>query len=203
MSRRRKYYDDCAYAKPDYYAHHHKKEREEMCVLVPKVIGRDKTEELVEAVIDLPDCDGGRPFEIVDVLREVELTLVEVCKDKVLINGYLRKNVIYKTKRFDCVKDKTMNEYPAAYGDVRHTTVWIPFKTFVNVPGARVGDEYVVEYAGVQDGCYVEQPIYADDPTSDIKWIDAVREKDVITVDIKVVRPVQVTIDKKKKNICP
>lgn len=173
------------------------------CIKVPEVIGRNTTQILVECVIPFPAQFPA--LEIKDITKEVRNLVVHVCKNKVLINGILHKNINYKTfegeSKFECNCSKS----DTFFGSVRHVGVNIPFAGFIEIPGARPGDEFQVEFAGVEDGCeldILEEPI----PVSQQCHINAfkvLREKVIILIDIKVLRHIQITVRPEANNICP
>lgn len=166
------------------------------CIKVPEVVGRNSSQVLIESVISFPELFPA--VEVKDITKEVKSLLVHVCKNKVLINGVLHKNINYKTfeGEMKCGKLDTF------FGDVRHVGVDIPFATYIDVPGAKPGDKYQVEFAGVEDGCEIdilEDPI----PKCSVKAYKKLREKVVVKVDIKVLREVQITVSPEQCNICP
>ena len=65
------------------------------CIKVPEVIGRNSTQVLIESVICFPEHFPA--VEIKDIIKKVKNLSVHVCKNKVLINGVLHKNINYKT----------------------------------------------------------------------------------------------------------
>lgn len=165
-------------------------------IKVPEVIGRNSTQVLIESVIAFPECFPA--VEIKDVVKKVKDLSVHVCKNKVLINGVLHKNINYKTfeGEIKCGKLDTF------FGDVKHIGVDMPFAAYIDVPGAKPGDKYQIEFAGVEDGCEVdilEDPI----PKCSVKAYKKLREKVIVKIDLKVLREVQITVCPEKCDICP
>jgi hypothetical protein len=73
----------------------------------------------------------------------------------------------------------------AVDGVVRHTTVWIPFKSYIHIKGVRRGDIAEVLYATINDkDCLLgELPIYEEDErggTQSIQVIDGVEQQQFI-----------------------
>jgi hypothetical protein len=90
------------------------------------------------------------------------------------------------------------------FGDVRHVAVNIPFAGFIEVPGARPGDDFQVEFAGVEDECEVdilEEPVEVFEDC--IVAFRKLREKVIVKIDLKVLREVQITVKPEDCNICP
>lgn len=178
------------------------KKHEKICIKVPEVIGRNRCQTLVESVIPFPSRYPA--VEIKDIHKEVRNLIVHVCKDKVLINGILHKNINYKTFEGNMDYGLCDDKYDSFYGSVRHVAVNIPFACFIEIPGAQPGDDYQIEFAGVEECCEVdilEEPF----PVSKLNVLayKRLREKEIVKIDIKVLRPVQITIKPEHCNICP
>ncbi|AEY67805.1 DUF3794 domain-containing protein [Clostridium sp. BNL1100] len=173
----------------------------EKCIKVPEVIGRNNCQTLVECVIPFPEQYPA--VEIKDIHKEVRDLIVHVCKNKVLINGILHKNINYKTYEGKCDFYCGYQKYDSYYGDVRHVAVNIPFACFIEVPGARPGDDFEIEYADVEDSCEIdilEDPIWEK---GSVKQYKKLREKVIVKIDLKVLRHIQITVKPEKCNICP
>ncbi|MDQ2085856.1 DUF3794 domain-containing protein [Herbivorax sp. ANBcel31] len=168
------------------------------CIKVPEVVGRNSSQVLIESVIPFPDLFPA--VEIKDIKKEVKDLRVHVCKNKVLINGVLHKNINYKTFEGE-VKCGKLDTF---FGDVKHVGVDIPFATYIDVPGAKPGDKYQIEFAGVEDECEVD---ILEDPVTlvkcTVKAYRKLREKVIVKVDLKVLREVQIAVYPDKCNICP
>jgi hypothetical protein len=173
----------------------------EKCIKVPEVIGRNSCQVLVECVIPFPEQYPA--VEIKDIQKEVRDLIVHVCKNKVLINGILHKNVNYKTYEGNSDFYYCYQKYDSYYGDVRHVAANIPFACFIEIPGACPGDDFQIEFADVEDTCEVD---ILEDPCSEkghVKEYKKLREKVIIKIDLKVLRHVQITVKPEKCNICP
>lgn len=172
-----------------------KKPKKEYSIKVPEVIGRNASEELLEIVIPFPR--GAEAIEIVEVKTEVICDIVEVVRDKVLINGRLHKNILYKTKEDSRYENRCCDDMKIVNGDVRHVSVWVPFSTFINIPGALPGDMYEIEYANADCDQSVDilmDPLpYCHDG---ITRYQKLREKTIVTIDVKVLRHTQIMIDR-------
>lgn len=187
-----KKYDD--YKKDDDYKK--KPVFKKKCIKVPEVIGRNSTQVLIESVICFPEHFPA--VEIKDIIKKVKNLSVHVCKNKVLINGVLHKNINYKTFEGE-IKCGKLESF---FGDVKHIGVDMPFATYIDVPGAKPGDKYQIEFAGVEDGCEVdilEDPV----PKCSVKAYKKLREKVIVKIDLKVLREVQITVCPEKCDICP
>lgn len=207
-------YDDCYVKKPetccyestydkkdDHYDKYDKHDKKAKCIKVPEVVGRNSCQVLLECTVPFP-CQYPA-VEIKDVMKNVKDLFIKVCKNKVLINGILHKNINYKTFE-DSMKDKCDCHYNTFYGDVKHVSVEIPFNCFIEVPGAMPGDDYQIEFAGVEDCCEVdilEEPFCV--PSTNVIAYKKVKEKVIVKIDLKVLRYVQITVKPECCNICP
>lgn len=171
-----------------------------ICIKVPEVVGRNSTQILLETIIPFPPQFPA--IEIKDISKEVKDLEIFVCTNKVLINGILHKNINYKTFEGNCEHDCcTPDTY---FGSVRHVGINIPFSAFVEIPGARHGDDFEIEFAGVEDNCEFDKLI---DPVHVCKdkmhAFSKLREKVVVKIDLKVLRHIQITVKPEEHNICP
>lgn len=190
------------YPSKPYYMENKMPFKEKKCVKVPEVIGRNHCNLLLEQDIPFPPTHPA--FEIKDVTKDVKDLILQVCRDKVLINGKLHKNINYKTLETCCKHPCHCEEIDIAYGDLRHAHVVIPFNAYIEVPGARPGDNVEIEFAGVEDDCELDilmDPCFVKG--CEMPVYKKVREKVLVKIDLKVLRPVQVTIDPDLPNICP
>jgi hypothetical protein len=177
-------------------------EKEKKCVKVPEVIGRNHCQILLET--DIPFAPNYPALEIKDIMKDVKDLIMSVCTDKVLLNGKLHKNINYKT--FDCTGRVKCHceDLEVVYGDVRHVGIDIPFAGYIEVPGARSGDYVEVEFAGVEDACELDilkDPFYIRGCKYPV--YRKLKEKVIVKIDVKVLRPVQITVEPDRKNICP
>ena len=194
--------DDC---KPDYMMKDcfkpYQVEKERMCVKVPEVIGRNYCQVLLEQ--EIPFAPGYPALEIKEITKEVRELILSVCPNKVLINGKLHKNISYKTLdnvgKYKC----NCSDIDIAYGDVRHVAVDIPFSGYVEIPGAMPGDQVEVEFAGVEECCELDMLLDPYFPKcSKVPVFKKLKEKVIVKIDLKVLRPVQITVDPSRPNIC-
>lgn len=102
--------------------------------------GEAQAVEDVELDLEPPALEVEKP------LFKVIIERCEVIRDKVLIVGVVKVNVMFKTARGLAVED----EASVVCGDVRHCTAFVPFSVFIDLPGVRPGDECVVLCAGVE-----------------------------------------------------
>ncbi len=176
--------------------------KEKKCVKVPEVIGRNYCQILLEQ--EIPFAPNYPALEIKDIDKDVKDLILSVCKDKVLVNGKLHKNINYKTYDSSGCFKCGCEEYDVIFGDVRHVHVCIPFSGFIEVPGARPGDNIEIEYAGVEDLCELDilkDPCYVKGLAQPV--FKKLKEKVIVKIEVKVLRPVQITVEPRKPNICP
>jgi hypothetical protein len=120
-------------------------------------------------------------FKLVEERTDVSITDCRVCDGKVIFNGELQKNIIYKAPPTGC----DCREGPVVY----HELV-LPFAGFVEVPGALPGDRCQVESAGVRDLCNFFIPLTRDEKG----FITCAQQKTVVDVTLKVVRVEQLDV---------
>ncbi|MGO0122895.1 DUF3794 domain-containing protein [Desulfothermobacter acidiphilus] len=111
-------------------------------------------------------------YEVVEELFTVTVTECHVCTDKVIFNGTVEKNIVYKTP-------------PAVTGEgtLAYHKEDFAFSGFVTVPGARPGDKCQVEKAEVGD-CRFLLPASAPPYT-------AAEQKFIVDIAIKVIRTLE------------
>lgn len=178
------------------------KEKYRKCVKVPEVIGKNYCQILLETEIPFPS--GCPALEIKDILKEVKELILSVCHDKVLVNGKLHKNINYKTLDSEGKIKCNCMDMDIAYGDVKHVSVWIPFSGYIDVPGAMPGDTVEVEFAGADDLCELDMlkdPYFVKGCKKPV--YRKLKEKAIVKIEVKVLRPVQITVDPEKPNVCP
>ncbi|MFZ5988831.1 MAG: DUF3794 domain-containing protein [Bacillota bacterium] len=159
---------------------------------VPVVISRDSTQILVEATVPFPEKFPAT--EIVEVIKKVRNLQVFVCRDKALINGILDVNVVYKTFEGNVITPLVDKEPEVTFGDVKQIRFNVPFSGFVDVPGARPGDDFIVNFAGVEDEC--QQEILLD-PISlecSVTAFRTLRLNTIVRVDLSIVRDILIPI---------
>lgn len=150
-------------------------------IKVPKVIGTGSAQYL--SVADIPFVVP--VFEIVDIIKKVNVTSCKVINGKVIINGELNKNIIYKTRENEEIFDNVTR----VCGDVVHCTVNIPFALFIEVSGAIEGDDCHIEDAFVEGEQDIEQDFNPDGT------FNCLHEKTVLRVDVKVTRTEQICVE--------
>lgn len=161
-------------------------------VQVPVVIARDSTQILVEATIPFPEQFPAT--EIVQVIKKVRNLDVFVCRDKAVVNGILDVNVIYKTFQGNYNFRHVGKEPQATFGDVKQIGFEVPFSGFVDVPGARPGDDFIVNFAGVENEC--EQDLLIDPIHKDcsVTAFETLRLNTIVLVDLSIVRDVLIPV---------
>ncbi len=166
------------------------------------VVGEGKTQILIEKQFKLK-----WPLKkVVDEQFDVDIFHTEVCTDKVLFNGEVQKNLIYKTP-FEKKPKWRGEEDEGAEDEVRHFpppevieqqdgfVVFheevIQFAGFVNILGARLGDDVQILEAQVKD-CTAFIPIKE---ANGLIWEG--KQKFIVDVVIKVTRHEQIYVEKK------
>lgn len=118
-------------------------------------------------------------FKVLDVEIDVEITDCEVCDGKVIFNGRMTKNIIYKGPI------NADNE-----GDVRYREFIREFAGMIPIENATTDDECEVLKAEVHDDCELFIPTERDADGN----IIAATEKVIVDVEVKVVREVEVEL---------
>lgn len=114
-----------------------------------------------------------------------------VC-DKVIINGTLRKNILYKTLE----EKDVIDGIPRKCGILRHCTVYIPFSCFIDVPGADVGDHCQIKKAEV-----IGEWEKLTEKTGKDSF-EELLEKAIVTVEVVVTREQQIEIEVEDEDDC-
>lgn len=159
---------------------------------VPIVIRRGSTQILVEVSVPFPQEFPAT--EIVQVIKKVRDLNIFVCKNKAVINGVLDVNVIYKTYEGNYSYRRNGNDPEATFGNVKQIGFSTPFSGFVEVPGSNVGDNFIVNFAGVEDQCeldVLEDPIQLQCSVTAYRRI---RISTIIKVDVSIVRNVLIPV---------
>lgn len=117
-------------------------------------------------------------YKVVNQSAEVTISDCLVCTDKVIFNGAVTENLIYKEQP----------DLATGAGRVFYHETRLPFSGFVVVPGAKPGDNCQVEFAGVKD-CNFLVPLVAD-----AAGIRIAVQKVIIAVKLKVTRSEQITL---------
>jgi hypothetical protein len=119
--------------------------------------------------------------KIIEERIDVTITKCVPTTDKVIFNGTMQKNIIYK-------------EPPGqgGGGTVRFVEVIETFAGFIVIPGTLPDDQCQVEFAGVRNDNFVLNPLTRDQETGAILTAE---QKAIIDVEIKVTREQQIDID--------
>jgi hypothetical protein len=165
------------------HMHHH----HQVLIKVPVVVGIGDCQALVVTKIPLhPPA-----FEIKDIDKKVIVDQCHVVKNKVIINATLYKNINYKT--FGHKDEFDGNE--RVCGDLRHCTVRIPFACFIEIPGAKEGQDCQIECAEVEG----EKDELLDE-NKDCTY-STLLEKTIVKIVAKVTYTDQIWIDPAMKAI--
>jgi len=165
------------------------------------VIGEGKTQILIEKQFMLK-----WPLKkVVDEQFDVEIFHTEVCTDKVLFNGEVQKNLIYKTpfekhkwraEDEEEIEDDARHFPPPVVVELQdgfvvfHEEV-IQFAGFVNIPGTRAGDDVQIIEAAVKD-CTAFIPTKMKN-----NLVIEGKQKFIVDVLIKVTRHEQIWVESK------
>ncbi len=191
---------------------------EPICIAAPAVSGLGETEILERIVIDLSTfaesaADAGlltacdpttETCEVVDVVvlsKRVEITECEVFTNKVLVNGILHKDLLFK---FAITTDTTLTDSLLTNNDCTLTltetvdlVIDCPFGACIPVPGACPGDTCLIENACVE----AEKELLID--TNGDGIADQFEAKVCILLQAKTIRNQQVMISPTEPNMCP
>lgn len=96
-----------------------------------------------------------------------------------------------KNKDRDKIISDPVDEKFVVDGVVRHSNSWIPFEFLISIPGAKKGDKYKIDYAGVAQDAFVQTIIYDDEDSrvfgpQNKPFIKGFTEKDTVKVTITV-----------------
>lgn len=171
---------------------------------VEEVLGTGTAETISEICINL--CPPA--FEVLDqlVTKRMEFDALVASKGKVFINGRVIKDIPYKTRVKIC-RPSCQRVERATYGNIRHVTVEVPFALCIDVPESYKGAKVVVlsydvnsveipyNTSCVPNACVsrCENPVFRADPCQR-RLICSITEKDCISVTVKVVRDVMITV---------
>jgi hypothetical protein len=152
------------------------------------VIGEGATQILIEKQFVL-----ARPLlKVVDEQFDVDIYHTEVCEDKVIFNGVVQKNLIYKTPVVPAGnpsgwRDDNNNPY-SLDGDVVFHEEVLQFAGFVSVDGAQAGDDVQIIEAAVKE-CTAFIPTKEENGL-----VLEGKQKFIVDVGIKVTRHEQIYI---------
>lgn len=170
-------------------------------IQVPVVIGEGSKQFLLVTILTI-NPPSPPVFRIKDIEKEVKITNCKVIKDKVIINGYVDKNINYKVAKH-VHKDEGR---PVVNGPIFHYTTQIPFSTFIEVPGAMEGDNCEIEAAVVEGEKdeLIDPNVHPHVPTNNNDTekkhscpvtYNKLKEKLVVRIDVKVTRTEKINID--------
>lgn len=147
-----------------------------VCIKVPEVVGLGECQVLIVKKLQLE----GAAIEIDHVKKTVEILPDEsmVFDGKVMLDGMLHKDIIYKVKKGG-----------GHCGPVMYCVADLPFSCLVDVPGAMEGDDFQVEFADV-----IGELDLLDPPNGGDGVTTGLLEKTVVKVVVKVTRLVQITV---------
>lgn len=168
---------------------------------VPVVISRNSKQILVEGTVPFPPEFPA--IEIVQIIKKVRDLNVFICRNKAVINGVLDVNVIYKTFEGNYNYRHCGNDPEASFGNVRQIGFSLPFSDFIEVPGARPGDDFIVNAAEVENDCELDTLIDPVHVQCSMTAFRKIRLSVVVLVDISVVRNVLIPVGNLGDDIFP
>lgn len=114
--------------------------------VLPLLVGEDSNETLEDVEIEFPS-----PAVAIDKpTKRVEIERCEVVPGKVIVIGRVVKLIPFQTRSGESVHTRDgRRRVRVVCGDLRHCTLFIPFRLFVQIPGAREDDECEVVEACV------------------------------------------------------
>jgi len=186
---------------------------EPICITAPTVSGLGETEVLERIVLDLAElAEAGNAagilslatlvaLEVVALSKRISITECEVFTNKVLINGVLHKDLLFKfaaeTQPLATDISLTPGDCSFILAETLDLVIDCPFGACISVPGACPGDTCLVENACVE----AEKELLVDINGDGIP--DQFEEKVCILLQVKTIRNQQVTITPATVNICP
>lgn len=148
-------------------------------IQVPVIIQRAETQFLVYDQTNVAQLSPP-VWRIKDIEKEVIITDITVGEGKVILNGYIDKNINYKVKA-DFVDDIIVD------GPLQHHTSQVPFQEFIEVPCAMEGDHCEILDAFVEaeaDNLINPAPVPPNPPNT----FQTVEEKMVVRIIVKITR---------------
>lgn len=169
-------------------------------IQVPVLVDTGESQVLVCSTIALP----APAFEIIEIRKTVIIDSCTVIPGKVIIDGRLRKNILFKTLTAGTVPPRAGTVVGCngivntASGDLAHTTVDIAFNAFVPVDDACPGDICEVAQAFVEGEA--EEPVRLTAAGTFTELLD----KSVIRlcVAVKRTRALRITAEE-DVDVCP
>lgn len=177
----------------------------------------------IESEVYFAPPEKDRVLKVINTERTLELSDVDVIENAVFVGGHIQKAIMYKTikaedqknsnKEKDENKEDKKNEEKkeeeklavkinelnpvAVDGVVRHTTAWIPFRCYIPIEGAQIGDACEIISAELLDNGsisksinYEEADMSAENDTAAyvLPYIQGIMDTDVIKFAVKITK---------------
>jgi len=113
--------------------------------VLPVLVGEDSGQVLEDVEVEFPEP----ALEVGKIEKRVEIDRCEVIPGKVIVVGRVVKNIPFKTQGSGHCRRPEGRRTRVICGDLRHCTAFIPFKLFIEIPGAEEGDRCEVVEACV------------------------------------------------------
>ncbi|HWI52933.1 MAG TPA: SPOCS domain-containing protein [Symbiobacteriaceae bacterium] len=106
--------------------------------VLPLLVGEDSSQTLEDVEVEFP----APAVEIDEPTKRVEITRCEAIPGKVIVVGRVIKNIPFKTGTSTSYLrgGEGRRRVRVVCGDLRHCTLFIPFRLFVEIPGTQEGD---------------------------------------------------------------
>ncbi|HYG58300.1 MAG TPA: SPOCS domain-containing protein [Symbiobacteriaceae bacterium] len=104
--------------------------------VLPLLVGEDSGQVLEDVEVTFPSP----AVEIEEPSKRVEIERCETIPGKVIIVGRVVKNIPFKTASSSGFLPGENPRVRIVCGDLRHCTLYIPFRLFIEIPGTREGD---------------------------------------------------------------
>ncbi|HWI65204.1 MAG TPA: SPOCS domain-containing protein [Symbiobacteriaceae bacterium] len=105
--------------------------------VLPLLVGEDSNQVLEDVEVTFPSP----AVEIDEPTKRVEIQRCEAIPGKVIVVGRVVKNIPFKTRSSESViAGDGRRRVRVVCGDLRHCTLYIPFRLFVEIPGTQEGD---------------------------------------------------------------
>lgn len=113
--------------------------------VLPLLVGEDSGQTLEDIEVMFPEP----AVEIEEPEKRVVIERCEAIPGKVIVVGRVIKNIPFKTRRTEERLPGDGRRVRVVCGDLRHCTLFIPFKLFIEIPGTQEGDICTVTEACV------------------------------------------------------
>jgi len=106
--------------------------------VLPLLVGEDSNQTLEDVEVEFP----APAVEIDEPTKRVEITRCEAIPGKVIVVGRVIKNIPFKTGTSQSFLrgGEGRRRVRVVCGDLRHCTLFIPFRLFIEIPGTQEGD---------------------------------------------------------------